>query len=65
MPGGKQRVLCVNGDEHVAEVYLEVRGQTYQMAVGVVERLSHSVVIGQDILVLPEFVQTSQPVWIG
>lgn len=63
MPGGKLRVLCVNGDEHdVAEVYLEVRGQTYQMAVGVVERLSHSVVIGQDILVLPEFVQTSQPV---
>lgn len=63
VPGGKLRVLCVNGDEHdVAEVYLEVRGQTYQIAVGIVERLSISVVIGQDILVLPEFVQTSQPV---
>ena len=65
MPGGKLRVLCVNGDEHeypVAEVYLEVRGQTYQMTVGVVKGLSHSVVIGQDILVLPELVQTSQPV---
>ena len=34
------------------------------MTVGVVEGLSHSVVIGQDILVLPELVQTSQPVSI-
>ena len=65
VPGGKLGVLCVNGDEHeypVAEVYLEVRGQTYQMTVGVVDGLSHSVVIGQDILVL--LVQTSQPVSI-
>lgn len=42
MPGGKLRVLCVNGDEHehpIAEVYLEVRGQSYQMTVGAVEGL--------------------------
>lgn len=59
------RVLCANRDEHkypVAEVYLEVRGQTYQMTVGVVEGLSHLLVIGQDILVLPELVQGSKPV---
>ncbi len=65
VPGGKLKVLCVNGDEHeypTAEVYLSVRGQTYQMTVGVVDRLSHPVVIGQDILVLPELVQTSKPV---
>lgn len=65
VPGGKLGVLCVNGDEHeypVAEVYLEVGGQTYQMAVVVVEGLSHPVVIGQDILVLPELVRASRPV---
>ena len=62
---GKLRVECVNGDEHeypTAEVYLEVGGQTFQMTVGVVERLSHPVVIGQDILVLPELLKTSSPV---
>lgn len=39
VPGGKIRVLCVNGDEHeypLAEVYLDIRGQMYLMAVGVV-----------------------------
>lgn len=63
--GKKLKVLCVNGDEHeypTAEVYLYIRGQTYQMMVGVVERLSHPVVIGQDIIVLPELVQSSRPV---
>ena len=63
VPGGKLRVLCVNGDEHEypgAEVYLEVRGQIYQMTVVVVEGLSHSGVIGQDILILPELVTRSQ-----
>lgn len=63
--GRKLKVLCVNGDEHeypTAEVYLYIRGQTYQMMVGVVERLSNPVVIGQDITVLPELVQSSRPV---
>ncbi|KAL2095590.1 hypothetical protein ACEWY4_007738 [Coilia grayii] len=63
--GRRLKVLCVNGDEHdypVADVYLEVQGQTYQVTVGVVERLSHPVVIGQDIVVLPELLQNVQPV---
>ncbi|KAL2088246.1 hypothetical protein ACEWY4_015145 [Coilia grayii] len=63
--GRRLKVLCVNGDEHdypVADVYLEVQGQIYQVTVGVVERLSHSVVIGQDIGVLPELLQCVQPV---
>lgn len=53
----------MNGDEHeypVAEVYLEVVGQAYQMAEGVVEGLSHSVIIGQNILVLAKLVQASR-----
>ncbi|KAL2099488.1 hypothetical protein ACEWY4_003882 [Coilia grayii] len=65
LPGKKLKVLCVNGDEHeylVADVYLQVQGQTYQVTVGVVERLSHPVVIGQDIVVLPELLQTVKPV---
>lgn len=63
--GRELNILCVNGDEHVypvAEVYLDIRGQTYQMTVGVVEKLSHPVVLGQDILVLPELVHASKPV---
>ncbi|KAL2092949.1 hypothetical protein ACEWY4_010261 [Coilia grayii] len=63
--GRRLKVLCVNGDEHdypVADVYLEVQGQIYQVTVGVVERLSHPVVIGQDIVVLPELLQNVQPV---
>lgn len=57
--------MCVNGDEHeypVAEVYLEVQGMTYQVTVGVVERLSHPVVVGQDIVVLPDLLQSTKPV---
>ncbi|KAL2083735.1 hypothetical protein ACEWY4_021508 [Coilia grayii] len=65
IPGRKLKVLCVNGDEHeypVADVYLDIQGQTYEVTVGVVERLSHPVVIGQDIVVLPELLQTTKPV---
>lgn len=63
--GKRLKVICVNGDEHeypVAKVYLEVQGQTYELSVGVVECLSHSVVLGQDDLVLPELVQANKPV---
>lgn len=37
-------------------------GLPYQMTVGVVEGMSHAVVIGRDILTLLELVPTSQPV---
>ncbi|XP_041945156.1 uncharacterized protein LOC121707019 [Alosa sapidissima] len=63
--GRTLKVICVNGDEHeypVAKVYVEVHGQTYRLTVGIVERLSHPVVLGQDILVLPELVQANKPV---
>ena len=63
--GRNLRILCVIGGEHeyhTAEVYLDVRGQAYQMIVDVVERLSHAVVIGQDICILPELMQASKPV---
>ena len=63
--GGSLTVICVNGDEHVypvAKVYIEVQRQTYRLTVGVVEGLSHPVVLGQDILILPELVQAYKPV---
>ncbi|KAL2095443.1 hypothetical protein ACEWY4_010162 [Coilia grayii] len=65
--GKSLRVLCVNGDEHeypIAEVYVEISGQTYQLSVGVVEKLSHPIVIGQDIVVLPELLQAIKPVYV-
>lgn len=55
--------VCVNGDENnypMAEVYLEVNGQIYQLTVGVVDKLSHPVLIGQDVLVLPKCIQSSR-----
>lgn len=61
----KLRVCCVNGDEHtypVAEVCVEVGGQAYRLAAGVVKGLSHPVVLGQDVLILPELVKASKPV---
>ena len=63
--GRSLRVICVNGDEHVypvAKVYLEVQNHTYRLTVGVVEQLSHPVVLGQDIFILPQLVQTHKPV---
>ncbi|KAL2092968.1 hypothetical protein ACEWY4_010280 [Coilia grayii] len=62
---GRLKVCCVHGDKHeypTAEVYLEVDGQAFQISVGVVDRLGHPVVLGQDILVLPEVVQACKPV---
>ena len=62
---GQIRVCCVNGDEHVypvAEIGLEVRGQAFLLTVGVVKGLSHPVVLGQDVLILPELVQSAKPV---
>lgn len=63
--GKKVKVLCVNGDEHeypMAGIYIEIQGQTYQIMVGVVEKLSHPVVIGQDIVILPELLETCKHV---
>ena len=41
---------------------MDISGQTYQLPVGVVEKLSHPVVVGQDIGVLPELLQAINPV---
>ena len=41
-----------------AAVYLEVAGQTYLLTVGVVKNLAHQVILGQDIPILQELVQS-------
>ncbi|KAL2082913.1 hypothetical protein ACEWY4_020686 [Coilia grayii] len=46
----------------VADVCVEVGGQAYRLMAGVVKGLSHPVVLGQDVLILPELVQASKPV---
>ncbi|KAI3377106.1 hypothetical protein L3Q82_000303 [Scortum barcoo] len=43
-------------------VYLEVAGQTYLVPVGVIDGLAHQVILGQDIPILQELVQSCRPV---
>ena len=55
----------MNGDEHVypvAKICLVVKGRTFWLTAGVVEGLSQPVVLGQDVLILPELVQSTKPV---
>ncbi|XP_024120464.1 zinc finger protein 232, partial [Oryzias melastigma] len=58
-------ISCVHGDCKMyptAEVYLEVAGQTFLVSVGVVASLTHEVILGQDVPILQELVQTCSPV---
>lgn len=58
-------ISCVHGDckaYPVTVVYLEVSGQKYLISVGVVESLSFPVILGQDMPILQELVQTCKPV---
>uniref|UniRef100_A0A3B3VDD9 Gypsy retrotransposon integrase-like protein 1 n=1 Tax=Poecilia latipinna TaxID=48699 RepID=A0A3B3VDD9_9TELE len=60
-------ISCVHGDHKTyptAAIYLEVANQTYLLSVGVVEGLPHKVILGQDIPVLPELIQTCKPVYV-
>lgn len=57
-------ISCVHGDRKIyptAVVYIEENGQIY-LTVGVVENLVHHVILGQDIPVLPELVQSCKSV---
>lgn len=58
-------ISCVHGDckaYPVTVVYLEVSGQKYLISVGVVESLSFPVILGQDVPILQDLVQTCKPV---
>lgn len=62
---GVDDVWCVHGDKRpypTARIYLEVQGQTYFLEVGVVRRLSHPLLLGQDIPLLPRLLWDSTPV---
>ncbi|KAL2086933.1 hypothetical protein ACEWY4_017992 [Coilia grayii] len=64
LTGGRLRVCCVNGDEHeypIADICLQVQDQTYNLKAGIVRGLSHPVVLGQDVLILPDLVQATPP----
>lgn len=61
----KVSIVFVIGDENnypMAEVYLEINGQIYQLTLGAVDKLSHPVLIGQDVLVLPKCIPSSRMV---
>ncbi|XP_029928572.1 uncharacterized protein LOC115374014 [Myripristis murdjan] len=60
-------ISCVHGDHRTyptAAVYVEVAGQTYLLTVGVVRNLAHQVILGQDIPILQELVQSCKPVCV-
>lgn len=62
---GEVDVWYVHGDKRpypTAHVYLEVQGQSYFLEVGVVPALSHPVLLGHDIPILPRLLQESKPV---
>lgn len=44
------------------EVCHELQEQTYKLKAGIVRGLSHPVVLGQDLLILPELVWSTLPV---
>ncbi|KAL2089330.1 hypothetical protein ACEWY4_014018 [Coilia grayii] len=65
LTGQRLRVCCVNGDEHeypIAVICLKIHEQTYKLEAGVVKGLRHPVVLGQDVLILPDLVQATLPV---
>uniref|UniRef100_A0A3Q3GKU4 CCHC-type domain-containing protein n=1 Tax=Labrus bergylta TaxID=56723 RepID=A0A3Q3GKU4_9LABR len=65
MGEGEVEVWCVHGDKRpypTACVYLEVQGQSYLLEVGVVPGLSHPVLLGQDLPILPRLLHQSRPV---
>ncbi|XP_078020631.1 uncharacterized protein LOC144459818 [Epinephelus lanceolatus] len=58
-------ISCVHGDQKaypMTVVYLEVAGQTFLLSVGVVDRLAHQIILGQDLPILQELVQSCKPV---
>lgn len=57
----KKAVRCVHGDEKLlptADVYVKVRGQTFLLEVGVAEHLPFPVVLGHDLPVLWDLLQS-------
>lgn len=57
----KKAVRCVHGDEKLlptAEVYVKVRGQTYLLEVGVADNLPFPVILGHDLPVLRDLLQS-------
>lgn len=62
---GEVDVWCAHGDKGpypTVHVHLEVQGQSYLLEVGVVPGLSHPVLLGQDIPMLPKLLQENKPV---
>nr|XP_054594838.1 uncharacterized protein LOC129162695 [Nothobranchius furzeri] len=60
-------ISCVHGDHKTyptAVVFLEVVNQTFLLSVGVVAGLAHQVILGQDIPILQELVQSCKPVYV-
>lgn len=56
---GKISVWCVHGDNvdyPIAEVPIQVEGQQYLLAVGVMEKLPYQVVLGRDLPVLYDLI---------
>ncbi|XP_039678221.1 uncharacterized protein LOC120572822 isoform X1 [Perca fluviatilis] len=59
-PVGKVRVSCIHGDEsehQTDEVLIEINGQKY-LTVGILDKCPYPVILGQDVAVLTELLQS-------
>ena len=60
-PRGKIKVCCIHGDEsehQTGEVLCEIRGQKYLLTMGVLDKGPYPVILGQDVPVLVDLLQT-------
>ncbi len=60
-PVGKVRVRCIHGDEsehQTSEVLIEINGQKYLLTVGILDKCPYPVILGQDVPVLTELLQS-------
>ena len=60
-PVGTVRVRCIHGDEsehQTGEVLIEINGQTYLLTVGILDKCPYPVILGQDVPILTELLQS-------
>uniref|UniRef100_A0A8C6URA0 Gypsy retrotransposon integrase-like protein 1 n=1 Tax=Neogobius melanostomus TaxID=47308 RepID=A0A8C6URA0_9GOBI len=57
--GGTMDIVCIHGDKvryPIAEVTIQLEGQSYVLSVGVLEHLPYQIVLGLDVPILPELI---------
>lgn len=64
-PSNKLRVCCIHGDKKEypkTEIVIEIEGQAYSLTVGVIDKAPYSVILGRDVPVLVDLLQSDKNV---